>query len=1125
MSTTIAIEDIIDANSHNSAMGLTVAWAETFRKYAMESYEELSDDPASSFNIFTHLTAQGAAKMMYEQAARISETNESTAILPKSLLNKMSSEELTGIFGTPASTTVAFCVKKDEIIKYSLPDTEDKVNKLIINKEMVATFESYPSFKLPYNVIINCKPVITTTVDETGTTITDTKYNIFANYDMPTAENDGMRNIFQIYNNNISSREMRFEGNTYICFFLKMFQINRKISEFYVRDPYTTDTTLTFNNLLVGVEVFRKPANSSTWSLMRGFPEGNALSTNSYNYSYDYKRNSQNYNILFSKMNDDTALKVGDTIRAIVYTTEGSKGNINFPFMIYNVNDLSIEYNQDLNDAYQNGLLNIICLAFARDNSSTGGKDSLTFEQIRANLIAKNYSRNILVTNTEIINFGATKGLSVSQVQQDLLAMIYSSSDKLMYDGMILSTGSNNLYFDISKKKKLLNGYNYYMIEPSDVFKYNKSTNRFVYVPSKSDDPNVELIEPWNEYVDNYNNADDVESVTEVSFPLYMRYENTDTPTVRIYDFYTNVTETLKFVEFNEVTTLDKLDISFLRVLRNPFKGSMTGTFDKEMANTYYLSFTVYTGENTINKILEQANTLDVSKRYVNSDDIDEYLKQYVLFDIEIVGELSGKTFNLDPTRLKIANLETMAQDGFIAYQATFETSNFVNDSSELQVRGVRSSLTATNDYNNYVSMDTKVHFKITGKFVDDDNNPTKQSCIAYETDSVTLCREISKTFNINFDIESKIPGYETYPNNIPETYKAIVYAKNLEYDSSISDPQDPRAYQEKVETKDGKVIFRIQGDTGTPKYVIARNVGDLKLEYTKVPDEDIAEGPSDLKEYYVRKIDHVSGGDTFYAKDMNDDYIYQKVEVTSFDPSIDYFYAKSIIRHKKGDYVWYDRTTDKPLDLSADELKDYINKYSKPLPVEYVGICKNVPWINRLYMNSEPMYETIHGLYNDLINRTDEVRKNLFDGGSIYCGLYRTSGKSKKFKAYKLSDGSQEPLNNVAMKFVFRVKYKDNDSLEYKESRIVNAVINYINNIGDNDVSIDAMFDSIKSAVPDILYINILQMNNYTNGEVQTILNDTSVTDEVLTVSQKIVYDSDGNISFKPNITVQVVQ
>ena len=1125
MSTTIAIEDIIDANSHNSAMGLTVAWAETFRKYAMESYEELSDDPASSFNIFTHLTAQGAAKMMYEQAARISETNESTAILPKSLLNKMSSEELTGIFGTPASTTVAFCVKKDEIIKYSLPDTVDKVNKLIINKEMVATFESHPSFKLPYNVIINCKPVITTVVDETGTTITDTKYNIFANYDMPSAENDGMRSVFQIYNNNISSREMRFEGNTYVCFFLKMFQINRKISEFYVRDPYTADTTLTFDNLLVGVEVFRKPANSSRWSLMRGFPEGNALSTNSYNYSYDYKRNSQNYNILFSKMNDDTALKVGDTIRAIVYTTEGSKGNIDFPFMIHNVNDLSIEYNQDLNDAYQNGLLNIICLAFARDSSSSGGKDSLTFEEIRASLIAKNYSRNILVTNAEIINFGATKGLTVSQIQQDLLSMIYSSSDKLIYDGMILSTGSNNLYFDISKKKKLLNGYNYYMIEPSDVFKYDNSTNRFVYIPSKSDDPNVELIEPWNEYVDIYNNADDVESVTEVSFPLYMRYENTDTPTIRIYDFYTNVTETLKFVEFNEVTTLDKLDISFLRVLRNPFKGSMTGTFDKDMANTYYLSFTVYTGENTINKILEQANTLDVSKRYVNSDDIDEYLKQYVLFDIEIIGDLTGKTFNLDPTRLKIANLDTMSQDGFIAYQATFETSNFVNDSSELQVRGVRSSLTAINDYNNYVSMDTKVHFKITGKFVDDDNNPTKQSCIAYETDSVTLCREISKTFNINFDIESKIPGYETYPNNIPETYNAIVYAKNLEYDPGISDPQDPRSYQEKVETKDGKVIFRIQGDAGTPKYVIARNVGDLKLEYTKVPDEDIVDGPSDLKEYYIRKIDHVSGGDTFYAKDMNDDYIYQKVELTSFDPSMDYFYAKSIIRHKKGDYVWYDRATDKPLDLPADELDDYVNKYAKPLPVEYVGICKNVPWINRLYMSSEPMYETIHALYNDLINRTDEVRKNLFDGGSIYCGLYRTSGKSKKFKAYKLSDGTQEQLNNVAMKFVFRVKYKDNDSLEYKESRIVNAVINYINNIGNNDVSIDAMFDSIKSAVPDILYINILQMNNYTNGEVQTILNDTSITDEVLTVSQKIVYDSDGNISFKPNITVQVVQ
>ena len=121
-----------------------------------------------------------------------------------------------------------------------------------------------------------------------------------------------------------------------------------------------------------------------------------------------------------------------------------------------------------------------------------------------------------------------------------------------------------------------------------------------------------------------------------------------------------------------------------------------------------------------------------------------------------------------------------------------------------------------------------------------------------------------------------------------------------------------------------------------------------------------------------------------------------------------------------------------------------------------------------------------------------------------IFIGLNTTSGKSKKYKAYKLNDGSKENLNNIAMSFVFRVKYNEDTSLEYKEEQIKSAVISYINNIGEQDLSVDKMFDTIKSYVPDIVYINIEKMNTYKYGEVQTITNDTSITDEVLTVSQK---------------------
>ena len=83
---------------------------------------------------------------------------------------------------------------------------------------------------------------------------------------------------------------------------------------------------------------------------------------------------------------------------------------------------------------------------------------------------------------------------------------------------------------------------------------------------------------------------------------------------------------------------------------------------------------------------------------------------------------------------------------------------------------------------------------------------------------------------------------------------------------------------------------------------------------------------------------------------------------------------------------------------------------------------------------------------------------------------------------------------------------------------------MDYVRNIGDNNFSVDKLFDAIKDNVPDIEYINIIKINEYSNGEVQTILNDASVTNEVLTVSQKMVIDDEGDIDFEPNITINVV-
>ena len=1100
MATKINIEDVIEANNHNSAMALTAAWSKMFKKYALNETEELSDDPGNSFNIFMHLTAQGAAKMMYESAARINETNESTAILPKSLINKLNSEELLGIFGTPASTTIAFCLKKDDIINYSVADEDTPgLRKLIINKNMTAVFESHPSFTLPYDVIINLKE------------LSDGKLNIFAIYDMPDHNNDGMRSIYNINNQYISSREMRYDGNVYVVFFLKMFQMERKEIEVYVSDPNTADLTVSFENSLIGVEVFRTRQNVSGEILMQGFTDGTPLSRkNTYNYSYDYKRNRQNYNISFSKMNDIASLSIGDRLRIVTYTTNGAEGNIVFPNMINNLNSLSINYNQDLAISHQNALLNIIVLAFARDESSSGGADQLTLDQIRAKIINKKYTRNILISGNEIINKAKEFGFDAWKYRHDVINLYYKALDKLVYNNMILSTGSNNFYFDLKNKPLLISGYNYYMIEPTDVFAYDKENRRFKYIPNTP----TNGLKSWKQYVLDYNSTSNIESVLQAQFPFHIRYENSANPKITVFDMTVNKTEILSFLKYDENNALDKIDVPFIKVLRNPFKGSLNGTFEKDLANTYFISFVLYTGNNTLEKIYAECHDPTDQINYVNSTDESIYLKQYITFNLKMVGKQTGNIYIVNPTKLKIINVDTMLEDGYIAYQATITTNNFINDESQIQLKGIRNSNLISKDYTVSYNVDTEVKFVLDGKF------QGYNECISYESEYVKLANDISEAFGLEFDIETYIPGYETYDNDIYEKYTQIEYVRNKNYDPKISDKLNPNYYQNVVEIgSDGAPIFiQVQGGNLVPKYKVLHKIGDFVYDYTKITDEEKEDGPDNLKQYYTYNEDY----ETYeLVKDIDD-----------FEPDKDYYVAKARIRHKKGDTKWFKKVYKNgiyvPGELSdIPESEAIVNPIliKKPLSTEYIGIIKNVPWINRLYFSTEEMFNIIREKYLSLIDHIAKIRSVIFDGGKIFGGLKNTSGKSTKYKAFLLSSNTSEYISNIALKIEFRIKFKTNESINYKCSQIISTTVSYIENLGNDNFSTDSLFEAIKNVVPDIEYINIVRINDYKNGEVQTILNDTNVSTEVLTVSQKVTFNNDdGTISFEPDITINVV-
>lgn len=1104
MGTKVDIYDIIDANSHTSAMSLTRAWADTFKKYALNETEELSDDPGSSFNVFLHLTAQGAAKMMYEQAARINEVTEDTAILPKSLLNKLNSTELAGIYGSPSSTTIAFCIKEQDIIDNSVPIT-DVYNtmtsrRLIINKNLSVTFESHPSYALPYNVIINCKPIKETYIEdvEIKTKIT---YNIYATYDLPDSSNDGMRDVFGINSPNISSRKMRYDGNTYIAFFLKIYQIARKETTFYVSDYTTADCSISFDNSLVGFEVFRQKTGTSNWILMGpGTPEGNVISTeNGYNYSYDYKRSAQNLNLIFSKLGDKTSLTVGDNIKVVIYTTQGTEGNIEFPYMINNLNSLIINYAQDMSETNQSKMVDIICLAFARDSASTGGADQLDLESIREKIVSKKYSRNILITNNEIINKCKEYGLDAYKARGDIISIYYRAVDKLEYKNMILSTGSNDFEFDITDMTPIITGYNEYLIRPTDIFEYDTNNKKFKLKPAiNKKDPSKNL-ESYLQYVEKYNETSNVYNILQACFPFFIKYRNTENPLVSVYDMNIDESQLLEFESYDETVTLDKCDISYINIYRNPYKGYENGSFDKTAADTYYLTFVVYTGENTLNKIYEQCHSTDTN--YVNSQILDYYNKQYLKLGIKLYGVNSESTYIVNPVAVLITNTDTMLSDGYIKYQASFSTNNYINDNKQIFLKGVKNNSSVSNDYSGYIPVDSTVQIIINGSFNDEEVNPYGRSSIVYRSENVDLVNYIDSAFGLEFDIKTKELEYQTYESDIPEKYTSTVYKRNFNYDSSITDTSNPNYYQFVCKTdENGKPLFNIlnnsNGEVLLPIFEIAHESGDIKYYYTNIETNE-----------------------EYEEDDLSDEL---KADTTLFKCHVNYI-------HRAGDYKWYYKNS-KGIDtldenVDSDSAEAMLDHYLLQKDTEYVGVVRNVPWTDRLYFSGETMYTNIRNMYLDIIDRINTIKETLFDGGEIYAGLKRTSGTSTKYKAHLLTTGTNKFLDNIALRLSFRVSFKNTETIDYKQQAIIDSTVEYINNLGDDCFSVDSLFEYIKNKVPDIEYINITKINDYENGSVQTILNDVSVTNEILTVSQKVVVDSDtGDISFEPNINVEVI-
>ena len=137
----------------NSIASVISDFADNIEKNILEPNEALSSSPASFVGSLASTLGKISAYTYYSTLMAKREIQPSTAILMKSLLQHLKSDELSGIYATPASLGFILSYPEEQLIKAAKYVSNGKY-KLTFNKDTTFFVGDKPTFKLDYNVDI-----------------------------------------------------------------------------------------------------------------------------------------------------------------------------------------------------------------------------------------------------------------------------------------------------------------------------------------------------------------------------------------------------------------------------------------------------------------------------------------------------------------------------------------------------------------------------------------------------------------------------------------------------------------------------------------------------------------------------------------------------------------------------------------------------------------------------------------------------------------------------------------------------------------------------------------------------------------------------------------------------------
>ena len=691
----------------------------------------LSPSPTSFVNMIMAQMGEYVSVSHFEQQMYKREIEPSTAIKLRSLYRHIDSDTIGDVLGQAADMRYILGFPEKLLIANAVPTTNGD-SRLRINKNIKMGIKEKPYFTLDHDIEI------------VVSTLTTGKTSIYAKFDL-TGRNPSVSKVENPFI--LSKNNLIFNGESYFIMYLPMRQYSRTEYSF---DFYNKNEPITiqFGDQILGFEMFYKADTTSAERLIYGAPDGERNEAG-YSFAIDLRDDKLGGGgqIDFSFDKGPTSFTpMNGTIRIVIYTTLGTKGNFRLSNVEDDVKDLIVTMSQNRSDGYQEALTPLIPLISIRDSESANGKNAMTMEEIRTHIIAYNHTRGLIIAPGEIEQRAADLGFLAYKVRSDVRSLDFRLLGTIKNtDGVIIPTAMRDFKMKM-KDVPLFGEVGARIIYPRNVFSYNQTDDVCNLMTS---------ITPIRDYIKQFKSNQN----HEYQFPFMLKVTTTSELSVEAFDTSANDSYPVEFEFFNDHSET-KAATNELKVNRDPTSMDYIS-----------MTFAIETSDSVIDYYLHKA-----------AGDTDIIIAKMVFKNIQ-----GGDEFIADATLIRIDQVYNR-----LNYEVKLPTNDAISASQKLAI--INSTIqplpyvtTPINFY--FLEGITKVTIAVMLKasgvrtateydYILTESLAAQNFYIStvYSVTEVSLFKSLSNYIRISPDIFITQPEYELYTVDVPDTYTETIY-------------------------------------------------------------------------------------------------------------------------------------------------------------------------------------------------------------------------------------------------------------------------------------------------------------------------------------------------------------